>query len=66
MAGKKDASQPIWQSFLPFLGWIGMLKKGENLRLDIISGVTVALVLVPQSMAYAPLAGLPVYYGLYA
>jgi SulP family sulfate permease len=33
---------------------------------DIIAGITVALVLVPQSMAYAQLAGLPPYYGLYA
>ena len=31
-----------------------------------MAGVTVALVLVPQSMAYAQLAGLPVVYGLYA
>lgn len=31
-----------------------------------ISGLTVALVLIPQSMAYAQLAGLPPYYGLYA
>lgn len=33
---------------------------------DFISGLTVALVLIPQSMAYAQLAGLPSYYGLYA
>ncbi|MDJ0805887.1 MAG: sulfate permease [Gammaproteobacteria bacterium] len=51
---------------MPFLSWIGELKKKDTLRADIISGVTVALVLVPQSMAYAQLAGLPVYYGLYA
>jgi MFS superfamily sulfate permease-like transporter len=31
-----------------------------------IAGLTVALVLIPQSMAYAQLAGLPAYYGLYA
>ena len=31
-----------------------------------IAGITVALVLIPQSMAYAQLAGLPAYYGLYA
>jgi MFS superfamily sulfate permease-like transporter len=36
------------------------------LRADLISGITVALVLVPQSMAYAQLAGLPAHYGLYA
>jgi SulP family sulfate permease len=54
------------QWFLPFLSWIGELKKADTLRADILSGITVALVLVPQSMAYAQLAGLPVYYGLYA
>ncbi|MGB5454106.1 MAG: SulP family inorganic anion transporter, partial [Sedimenticolaceae bacterium] len=37
-----------------------------GLRTDLIAGITVALVLVPQSMAYAQLAGLPVVYGLYA
>jgi len=40
--------------------------RGETLRADLIAGVTVALVLIPQSMAYAQLAGLPAYYGLYA
>jgi MFS superfamily sulfate permease-like transporter len=36
------------------------------LRSDALAGLTVALVLIPQSMAYAQLAGLPPYYGLYA
>jgi SulP family sulfate permease len=39
---------------------------GETIKADLIAGVTVALVLIPQSMAYAQLAGLPAYYGLYA
>ncbi|MCP4996863.1 MAG: sulfate permease [Gammaproteobacteria bacterium] len=52
--------------FTPFLGWIGELRKGETLKVDVMAGITVALVLVPQSMAYAQLAGLPPYYGLYA
>jgi MFS superfamily sulfate permease-like transporter len=50
---------------LPFLGWF----KGYDLarlRADGVAGLTVALVLIPQSMAYAQLAGLPAYYGLYA
>jgi len=38
----------------------------ENARVDMVAGLTVALVLIPQSMAYAQLAGLPPYYGLYA
>ncbi|MCO5761820.1 MAG: SulP family inorganic anion transporter [Chromatiaceae bacterium] len=51
-------------TFLPFLRWFPM--KAENLRGDLFAGITVALVLIPQSMAYATLAGLPVVYGLYA
>ena len=39
---------------------------GQSLKADFLSGLTVALVLIPQSMAYAELAGLPPYYGLYA
>ena len=54
------------QAFIPFLKWTGELRNKETLRADIVAGITVALVLVPQSMAYAQLAGLPVYYGLYA
>ncbi len=51
--------------FFPFLCWF----KDYSLvrfRIDAIAGLTVALVLIPQSMAYAQLAGLPAYYGLYA
>jgi SulP family sulfate permease len=35
-------------------------------RHDVVAGVSVALVLVPQSLAYAQLAGMPPYRGLYA
>ncbi len=51
-------------TLLPFLRWFPIT--GDKLRADLIAGITVALVLVPQSMAYAQLAGLPVVYGLYA
>jgi SulP family sulfate permease len=50
--------------FMPFLRWFPLRR--ERVRADLIAGVTVALVLIPQSMAYAQLAGLPPYYGLYA
>jgi len=53
------------QRLFPFLNWFRGYNV-ETFRQDIISGLTVALVLVPQSMAYAQLAGLPAYYGLYA
>jgi SulP family sulfate permease len=48
----------------PFLRWFP--PSAENLRADLIAGITIAMILVPQSMAYASLAGLPVVYGLYA
>jgi SulP family sulfate permease len=47
----------------PFLSW-KMTK--STVRSDFVAGLTVALVLIPQSMAYAQLAGLPVVMGLYA
>ena len=51
-------------TLFPFLRWFPMSRR--TLQSDLVAGVTVALVLVPQSMAYAQLAGLPVVYGLYA
>lgn len=49
----------------PFLDWFKDYDTGK-FKIDLIAGITVALVLIPQSMAYAQLAGLPAYYGLYA
>ncbi len=50
---------------LPFLTWFQDYDTGK-FKVDLLAGITVALVLIPQSMAYAQLAGLPPYYGLYA
>ena len=58
--------EALKQRFLPFLDWIGQVRDPKVFRADLIAGITVALVLIPQSMAYAQLAGLPPYYGLYA
>lgn len=49
----------------PFLKWFRNYRF-DDFKVDSIAGLTVALVLIPQSMAYAQLAGLPPYYGLYA
>ncbi len=58
-------NQNILTRVLPFLGWFDGYNFGK-FRIDFLAGITVALVLIPQSMAYAQLAGLPAYYGLYA
>src|SRR3954454_6106728 len=41
-------------------------RRGEGLRRDLLAGVVLAALLVPQGMAYAQLAGLPPVTGLYA
>ena len=65
MSLKKLFSQ-LQHLLVPTIDQIGELRNLETLKVDILAGITVALVLVPQSMAYAQLAGLPAYYGLYA
>lgn len=51
-------------AILPFLRWLPQLR--QTWRADLVAGISVALVLVPQAMAYAQLAGVQAYYGLYA
>jgi sulfate permease, SulP family len=36
-----------------------------KLRFDLVAGLTVAMIVVPQAMAYAPIAGVNPIYGLY-
>lgn len=52
-------------TYLPFLSWIKELKNPKILKSDIIAWITVAFILIPQSMAYAGLAWLPIYIWLY-
>ena len=47
----------------PFLRWFPL--SGSALRADLIAGITISALLVPQSMAYAELMGLPAQCGLY-
>jgi sulfate permease, SulP family len=58
-----SASQRL-QQFLPFTDWLVHYRR-ENLLGDVIAGIITAIVLVPQGMAYALLAGLPPEMGLY-
>ena len=52
------------QSFFGMPDWLALYRK-DWLRPDIIAGVTAAAVVIPKSMAYATIAGLPVEVGLY-
>ncbi|MEZ5945901.1 MAG: sulfate permease [Hyphomonas sp.] len=52
-------------NYLPILDW-GRTYRGETLANDLIAAVIVTIMLIPQSLAYALLAGLPPQVGLYA
>jgi len=58
------AVHPLAFRFLPFLSWARHLDRG-TLRADAIAGLIGAVVVLPQGVAYATLAGLPPEYGLY-
>ena len=53
------------RQFFPIFDWLPKYKK-EYLSNDIVAGLTVGILLVPQGMAYAMIAGLPPVFGLYA
>ncbi|HEU0186667.1 MAG TPA: SulP family inorganic anion transporter, partial [Gallionellaceae bacterium] len=56
-----------WVRQLPFAKlFAGFSLPKDTLKQDLIAGITVSLVAIPQSLAYAQLAGVPAYYGLYA
>jgi SulP family sulfate permease len=63
--GNTVSRRTAWHRFFPFLGWWHEVNR-NTLTADLIAGLTVALVAIPQSLAYAQLAGVPAYYGLYA
>jgi SulP family sulfate permease len=70
MRGKRDSSvKPVRQGgfrrYLPILEW-GRSYDREALISDLVAAVIVTIMLIPQSLAYALLAGLPPEMGLYA
>ncbi len=52
------------EALFPFLAWLKLLNK-ETLKADIIAGLTGAVIVLPQGVAFATIAGLPPEYGLY-
>jgi len=52
--------------FLPFLDWLPLLRDKTVVRADVLAGLTGAIVVLPQGVAFATLAGMPPAFGLYA
>ncbi|HEY9199312.1 MAG TPA: SulP family inorganic anion transporter [Gammaproteobacteria bacterium] len=55
----------LYYRFTPFLRWWPMVNR-ETLRADFSAGLTGAIVVLPQGVAFAAIAGMPPEYGLYA
>ena len=58
-------NRDFWFKFAPFLQWWPEVN-GTTLRADAMAAITGAIVVLPQGVAFATIAGMPPEYGLYA
>ncbi len=68
MSGAKTSEQTAsggMARFLPIAGWLPSYDRSW-FRPDLIAGLTVAALVVPKSLGYAGIAGVPIQHGLYA
>ena len=61
----KFISQPHLFKIFPFLRWWPMVTRDTN-KADLIAAITGAMIVLPQGVAFATIAGMPPQYGLYA
>jgi len=64
--GEPKSAKERLATFFPMLSWLATYDWRRCLLTDVIAGLTVGIMVVPQSMSYAKLAGLPVQVGLYS
>uniref|UniRef100_A0A1A8F1X7 Solute carrier family 26, member 11 n=1 Tax=Nothobranchius korthausae TaxID=1143690 RepID=A0A1A8F1X7_9TELE len=62
---RRCCSYRTLKSWLPIFCWLPKYNL-THLKMDLLAGLTVGLTTVPQALAYAEVAGLPVQYGLYS
>ena len=58
-------SPQIFYRIFPFLRWWPMVNRDTN-KADLIAAITGAMIVLPQGVAFATIAGMPPEYGLYA
>lgn len=63
---RQRSCQYWFETFVPMYRWLRSYDFKNDIVSDVISGLTVGLMVIPQSMSYAKLAGLPVIFGLYS
>lgn len=54
-----------WKDRVPIVKWLPKYSL-QSFQCDFIAGITVALMVIPQALAYAVIADLPTQYGLYS
>ena len=65
--GTSDRSVAEWiEAVAPMASWLKTYDFRTNFITDLVAGLTVGVMIIPQSMSYAKIAGLPVEYGLYS
>jgi len=57
-------SNNMWNKLFPFLLWFPMLDR-ETVKVDIVAGIVAGVLILPQAIALATLAGMPPEYGFY-
>jgi len=60
-----DFRKHVLPLFFPFLAWKDELRDRDTLRADFMAGLMGAIIVLPQGIAFAMIAGLPPVYGLY-
>ncbi len=60
-----NGALPWMRRLMPFLAWTPLVN-ARTLNVDFLAALTGALVVLPQGIAYATIAGMPPVYGLYA
>ncbi|KAF1772875.1 SLC26A/SulP transporter domain [Phytophthora cactorum] len=64
VAPKKTPFELV-QHYVPIVRWLPNYKIGQDLKFDIVAGITVAMMLIPQEVSLSTIMHVPAHHGLY-